>query len=224
MADVKALSTSLLRPVCDQSQFDFNTTDDIKELADIVGQERTLEALEFGTEIEQTGYNLYAIGPPGIGKRTLIQKYLRKIAKDKPSPPDWCYVNNFAAPHKPIALQLPTGLGKQLRQDMKALVEQLRFAIPSIFESSEYNTRMHQIDQDYKDREKQTLKSLQEEAQKDEMTILRTPSGYTIVPTRNGEILSIQEIEELSEVDQGILLSVLDAFVKRHRFEAMVRH
>lgn len=202
MEVVKALPVKLLRPVCDPSQLGFTTTAEIDPLVGRVGQDRALEALEFGVGIEQTGYNLYAIGSPGIGKRTLVRKYLQQIAPKQPKSSDWCYVNNFVDARKPIALQLPAGLGEELREDMLKLVEQLRFSIPAIFESKEYRARIQHIDEEYEEREEQTIKTIQEEAVKDEMRVLRTPHGFTVVPLQHGEILSPQELEQLPEAER----------------------
>ena len=77
------------------------------------------------------GYNLYALGPPGTGKRTIICDYLQKRAQHEPRPSDWCYVNNFADAQKPRGVALPPGRGKQLKQDMKQLVEDLQASIPA---------------------------------------------------------------------------------------------
>ena len=35
-------------------------------------------------------------------------------AADEPTPPDWCYVNNFADPQKPRCLSLARGQGAGL--------------------------------------------------------------------------------------------------------------
>ena len=40
-----------------------------------------------------------------------MRQYLTRCAAAESVPPDWCYVNNFDEPHKPRALQLPSGTG-----------------------------------------------------------------------------------------------------------------
>ena len=40
---------------------------------EILGQERALEAVEFGIGIRQKGFNLFVLGPPGLGKQTMVR-------------------------------------------------------------------------------------------------------------------------------------------------------
>jgi hypothetical protein len=84
----------------------------VSELEDPVGpigQDRAVEAVEFAVQMRRKGYNIYALGPSGTGKHTVIEELLRQRADGMPTPPDWCYVNNFADPQKPRRLQLPPG-------------------------------------------------------------------------------------------------------------------
>lgn len=60
-----ALSPDALRTRFDPSHFDFNTTDDLPAETQVVGQDRAVEALEFGMTMESDGYNVFALGPPG---------------------------------------------------------------------------------------------------------------------------------------------------------------
>jgi len=73
------------------------------------------------------------------------------------------YVNNFGQPHKPLALALPAGRGRQLRQDMRQLVEELGTAIRP-FESDEYRSRVEQIDAEFNERHEGALTELGKEA------------------------------------------------------------
>jgi len=127
---VRALSPDALRWQCDPALLDFQTTDDVSELNDILGQERALDAVQFGIQMRKKGYNLYALGPPGIGKRTIVQEFIKQRSAAARTPPDWCYVHNFDDPHSPKALELPPERGNRLRQHMESLIEDLRTAIP----------------------------------------------------------------------------------------------
>ncbi len=70
------LLTEQLCQVCDPSQFDFATTEDLDDLDEMIGQDRALEAIQFSMGILSQGYNLFALGPSGTGKRTTIRQYL----------------------------------------------------------------------------------------------------------------------------------------------------
>ncbi|NIS44968.1 MAG: AAA family ATPase, partial [Aliifodinibius sp.] len=71
---VKPLSIDQLRRVCDPAQFDFKSTEELSSLDEVLGQDRAVKAVSFGIDIESPGYNMYALGPPGTGKTTTIQK------------------------------------------------------------------------------------------------------------------------------------------------------
>ncbi|MDX1486661.1 MAG: Lon-like protease helical domain-containing protein, partial [Acidiferrobacterales bacterium] len=135
MPDIRPLDPRVLRPQCDPQQFSFGTTAELELLTEVVGQARALDAVEFGVGMKRDGYNLYALGPAGIGKHTIVQQVLEKHAREQPLADDWCYVHNFEDRQKPLSLHLPAGRGTQLRRDMELLVQELRTSIPEMLES-----------------------------------------------------------------------------------------
>lgn len=141
----KPLDMHFLRSSLDQSSLHFKTTNDIKKLSGFVGQERALQALKFGIEIKSKGYNLYAMGPPGIGKYSLVNSILKSHAKKQKTPNDWCYIYNFEMPSKPIALELPAGLGIVLQRDMKMFIDEIGLSIQSVFDSYQFRFQMKKI-------------------------------------------------------------------------------
>ncbi len=193
----RALSPAELCGGCDPSRFQFETTDELEDLTEFIGQARAAGAVRFGIGMRREGYNLYVLGPPGAGKRTLVQEFLARRAKDEGRPSDWCYVHNFEQPHKPRALRLPPGRGVRLRNDMRQLVEELHVAIPAAFESEEYRTRAQQIEAEYAEREATALEKLGEEAAREGVVLLRTPAGFSFAPTKGGEVIAPEEYERL---------------------------
>ena len=119
-------------------ELNFNSTDDLEPLVEFLGQERAVQALLFGIGIQASGYNLFAMGPPGIGKRSLITRILEEEAPKRTTPSDWCYIHNFKNPSQPLALCLPTGVGLQLQEDMKQLIQEASKEVLKVFESEEY--------------------------------------------------------------------------------------
>ncbi|MBT8147307.1 MAG: AAA family ATPase, partial [Gammaproteobacteria bacterium] len=107
----------------DPSSLPFKTTDELDSLQEIIGQQRAIAAIELGIEVNKSGFNLFALGPAGLGKQSAIVQYLTKRAESQPTPDDWCYVNNFLNRQKPHALRLPAGRGNELCQDMRKLVD-----------------------------------------------------------------------------------------------------
>ncbi len=188
---------------CDPTQFDFDSTAELADLDVFVGQPRAREAIDFGIGIKKTGYNLYALGPAGTGKRTLVRRLFEEQAANDPVPPDWCYVNNFEQPHSPRALALPAGRGIDFQRTMKQLVEAIASALPVAFESEEYQKRAQVIVEEFKERQAHAFEAMQKRAEAQQVALLRTPAGLAFAPVRNGEVMSIEEVQKLGEEDRA---------------------
>jgi lon-related putative ATP-dependent protease len=209
MTAIKALDAAALCAVCDPDRLAFETTAELPDLDEVLGQPRATEAIRFGVGIRRDGYNLFALGTPGCGRHAVARQFLERQAASEPVPADWCYVNNFEEPHKPRALQLPAGMGVQLRDDMARLMEDLRSAIPAAFESEEYRARRQELEQELKERQEQAFEELRKEAESHQIALIRTPSGMAFAPTRNGEVLSPEEFQKLSEPEQKRIEAVV---------------
>ncbi|MFA6921964.1 MAG: AAA family ATPase [Gallionella sp.] len=182
---------------CDPAQLGFQSTEEVEDMSQIIGQMRAMDAIRFGTSIRHDGYNLFVLGPSGMGKRSMVLQLLEKKAVDEAEPLDWCYVNNFAHPHKPQAISLPPGKGEALRMDMEKLVNYLRSAIPALFESDEYHVKAGNIRDEFASRQEVLFKELAEDAEKQEIALLRTPEGFALAPTRNHEVIPPEEYQNL---------------------------
>ena len=152
-ADLVPLAPDLLVRTCDCESLDFADTAGLQPHASPLGQERVLEAIEFGAGIARSGYNLYVMGSAGVGRHHLLTNTLSARAGLQPAPADWCYVADFARPDRPNALALPAGKGAELRNDMRQLVEDLLTAMPAAFHSDEYRRRLQEIQDEFKKRE-----------------------------------------------------------------------
>ena len=148
MSRINPLQPAKLYHRCDPDQFSFETTAELDILEGLIGQTRAVEAVQFGIGIRQEGYNLYALGPHGTGKYTAIDQFLEQKSATEPVPADWCYVNNFAQPHKPRALKMPPGQGMILHHEIERVVEELQTVIPSAFESEDYRSRRESLEEE----------------------------------------------------------------------------
>jgi lon-related putative ATP-dependent protease len=202
MGLVEPLDPAALCRRCDPSQFAFETTAELEDLTGILGQERAVEAVQFGISIQREGYNLFALGPEGTGKHSVVHRFLRDKAAGEAPPADWCYIHNFAEPYKPRALQLPPGGGNKLRRDMEQLVEELRTAIPAAFEAENYRTRRQEIEEEFRERQEQALTGIQRQAQERGLALIRTPMGLAFAPMRGGQVINPEEFQRLPPEEQ----------------------
>ena len=202
MSPVKPLSPDQLYTPFVLDEADFTTTDELTELTDPIGQERAIEALQFGVGIDRHGYNIFALGPAGAGKYTLARRYVEQRAATQPPPSDWCYINNFEQPYKPLALQLPPGMGKTLHADMEHLIDELQTGLSSALESDEYQTRLQVLESEFRERQQTSLQELQDNAQERGLTLLRTPAGLVFAPFKDGNVLSPEDFQKLPEEER----------------------
>ena len=210
MTEIKPLHPEQLRSCCNPESFQFETTDDLPDLGEMVGQERALAALDFGVGMPNSGYNLYVLGPAGSGKYTTVSRFLKEKAAGSAAPADWVYVNNFEDSSKPLAMRLPTGRGRELQRDMQQLVEELRTTIPAAFESDDYKARIQQIDESFESRQEDAFRKLHEEAQHHQIKVFKTRGGITFAPLKDGETLDTEAFNKLPKKEQQRIDSDLE--------------
>ncbi len=189
--------------LCDASAFSFESTAELPELADIIGQTRAVSSVEFGMGINNDGYNIFAVGPAGTGKSSTVLSFLSREAASLPAPDDWVYVHNFAKPYQPNAIRMPPGRGDEFRKDMEKLVEDLQAAITQAFESEEYEKQKREIAQQVSEKQESKLSALSQKAEEGRFQMVRTPAGLAFAPkTADGETMSREVYEALPPEEQ----------------------
>lgn len=188
---------------CDPDSWQFKTTAELETLPTIIGQDRALGAIDFGVNIDAEGYNLFIMGPAGVGKYTLIKRFLDQQARQQPRAKDWAYINNFADPQKPWAVSLPAGQGNQLRHDIEAIIANLEAELPQAFDDEYYRGRMRSLDEAARKHRVRLFGTLQAEADRKGVVLLRMQDGsYAFAAQRDGQALTSEEFEQLSAHEQ----------------------
>jgi lon-related putative ATP-dependent protease len=221
---ITELPVEKLRWVCDPQVMGCNTSEEMKTLETIIGQERAVRSLQFGLGIKELGFNIYVAGLPGTGRTTAVERFLEEVAREKAIPHDWCYVNNFRDSYRPRALRLPPGRARELRADMKRLVAGARGELQRVFESEEYTARKEEITQSFQQRRDDILSQMNERAQEEGFLIRVSPIGLMTLPLKQGKPLSEEEFMRLGSQErekiaqkQKELQSELEAIVRQGR-------
>lgn len=196
------LSADLLRPPCPPEGLGFTTTDELESLDGTLGHERALEALRVGLGIRREGYNIFVVGSSGVGKHTVVVKTLEARARTEPTPPDWCYVQNFEESHRPKLLSLPAGRGVELKQAMARFVEDLRTVLPVIFTSDAYTSKVHAISEASEKVHDQALDAVKDKAISRGLALVKTEDGFTFMPAKDGEVLEAEALAALSDEER----------------------
>jgi len=197
-----ALPASSLYQRCDPSTLPFTNTTELEGLDNYFGQDRAIEALRFGVGIEHEGYNIFVMGPAGMGKHQMALDFIHQYARQCPQPSDWCYVNNFSSPYQPMVMKLPAGKACELQRDMEQCIEDLLITLPKVFQSSEYKVRVSEINEEYDEKEQRAIGELREKAKQQNIALLETKTGYTLTPIINDKTITHKEFTELSEEEE----------------------
>ena len=94
---------------------------------------RARQALEFGLNVADPGFNVFVVGEDRSGRMTATVKYLESFVEGTSPAEDWIYLNNFRRSYRPIPLSLPAGVGRQFRERIGLLVRQLREGLATAF-------------------------------------------------------------------------------------------
>ena len=187
----------------------------------MIGQSRAVEAVLFGIGIRREGYNLFALGPSGTGKHTLVRGFIADQAAKEKTPVDWCYINNFAQSTKPRRLELPAGRGSVFRKEVEQLLEELRTAIPAAFETESFRTRRQAIEEEIEERHEEAFRNLGQEAQEKGIALLHTPTGFVLAPVRKDEVLTPEQFEQLPKEEQQQITRVIAEL--QEKLQAIIR-
>ena len=76
-----------MRRRLDPAALPFDTTAEVPPLHGTIGQERALDAIDFGLEVATPGYNLFLAGA-GSGRESTILDCLERAPAGRPAPDD----------------------------------------------------------------------------------------------------------------------------------------
>lgn len=195
---INSLNASQLYHTCDTSLFSFTTTEELELLEQPIGQNNALDAIDFAANIQQDGYNLFAMGTSGTGKHSTLMNFFQAKAKNETTPNDWCYVNNFKNNQKPIAIELEPGIATNFKEDIDELVDLFTTILPAVFESNDYLNERGLIDKKFIDKQTNIFNKLQKEATVHDVAMNSSSNTrVTFVPIVDGKILSTEEFNAI---------------------------
>jgi len=198
------LTYKQLKNLCDPNVFDFETTEELDNEGLVYGQERGINALQFGLNIKAKGYNLYIEGPSGVGKTMYSKQYVSDIASKQKTPDDWCYIYNFDNPNEPIAVSLPAGEGKVFVQTMETFIDDVKKYLKKTFNNDDFEKEKTLIKQKYEERREKLLDNLNKETLKNDFQVKAAPNGIYMLPVYEGKALDEAEFEKLDDsIKQG---------------------
>lgn len=200
------------------------SSDDFEPCAEIIGQQRAMEAIRLGLNVESKGYNIFVTGLPGTGRTTTISHLLKQLEHSAPDLRDICYVNNFKNIDQPRLLIFGPGEGKRFKKDMEYLVTSIRKVVPKIFLSEDYKDRYSRLVREFEGRQKKLISEYEEKLTKAGFVMVQIQSGAgvrnEIQPLIDEEPTSIDKLERL-EKEGKFALTRLDEL--RRKWDSLRR-
>jgi lon-related putative ATP-dependent protease len=179
-----------------------STMQDVHTLEGVIGQDRAVQSMNFGLNMRAKGYNIFVLGPQGTGKSTYTQNVVSKLASNKISPVDWCYINNFDEWDKPFAISLPAGQGRVFQKDMDKLIKNLIVSIPKSYESSDFQHQKDFIVQKLKDKMNSIFKYIEQLASENGFSVQQTLQKILIIPKIDDKNIEPVEYNKLSDSER----------------------
>ncbi len=199
MKNKNELNFKDLKMTCNSNIFNFETTQELKDITTGIGQERGIKALEFGLQVDVKGYNLYIEGPSGVGKTMYTKNYLNKISKKQKTPNDWCYIYNFDNPNEPIAVSLPAGQGKEFKNAMDGFILEVKKDIKKTFNADDFEKEKALLKQEFEEKRSSILDKLNVDASKHNFQVKSSQNGIYMMPIVNGKAIDEEEFDKLDD-------------------------
>lgn len=198
------LSPKELREYIEPEALPFDSTASLEGHEDrVVGQDRAIDAIQFGMGMKMSGYNIFIAGPAKAGMTYMAKSFIEEQAKKEPTPPDWCYVYNFKEQDKPKCLKVSPGRGKQLKKDLNEFIDTLQAKIPEVFDSDDYRAKESEVHQAFEKQRREYIDELSDQAKEQGFILQFSQVGMVIIPSnKEGEPMTQEDLRHLSEEER----------------------
>ena len=183
-----------------------------------------MRALDIGLKIDTRGFNIFAVGEPGAGKTSTLERILAERAATDPVPEDLCYVHNFQEPEHPRPILLPAGKGRELARDMDRVVKELERMVPRVLSDGAFGHIRASIIADTRKKADELTKRTAVAARRHNLVIEEEDENLRVVPVFKGEPLDQAAFESLPssrrhkiEANMIAFQEHLDSFSYRRR-------
>lgn len=179
----------------------------------IVGQDRAVNAIKMGLGITGEGYNIFIMGAPGTGRRTVLSSLLQNYKPNEAKLQDIAYAYNFNRPIEPIALFFPSGKGRTFKMTLKKAVEKIHLKTLNLLKSKIFLTEQKKIMTLAENEENSLIMEFESKMRKLGFMVLKVKEennqSLDLCPIIKGKQISFDELQnkvalgKMSEEDFG---------------------
>jgi predicted ATP-dependent protease len=200
---------------------DIASLDDGSKHFDIIGQPRALRALRLAIGIDGKGYNVFATGLAGTGKRTAIMKVLKNFHPKENRLADIAYVHNFKQPDRPRVLYFKPGEAAKFRRSMVELIDNFRRTISALSVDQNYKTERDKLVLQAEGRETQAVTEFEQRLNEEGFEIIQVDEDddqrTDIAPIIEGQSASFDELQRLvskGELEESVWSEVREKYYR----------
>lgn len=168
----------------------------------IIGQERAMQAIELALSIPSKGYNIFATGPTGTGKRTAIMHILKSLPLEPDKLQDIAYVHNPHQEDSPRVLLFPKGQATKFRRVMRKIILDLQLLAQEMQSQSQFQLTKDEYILKAESEENQILFDFEDRIHQEGFKIVQFDEGdqekTDLAALVNDNLANIQEIHQMA--------------------------
>lgn len=123
--DTHRLGVDQLFAPTDPMSLGFSRTDEAPPAPLFVEQQRAHDAVQLAANSDHVGFNAFIQLPPGYPLGDSLVDELKPFAQNRPVPPDLVCINNFSDINRPKIIEVPTGTGPRLAEQISSTILQM---------------------------------------------------------------------------------------------------
>ena len=97
---------------------------------------------------------------------------------------------------------------------MHGLIDDLKTALPALFESEDYQTRRGAIDQTFQSKQGDAFSALRDKAAEKNIVLLRTPLGFALAPAQDGQVVPPDQFANWPEAKRREVQAIIEVLEK----------
>lgn len=199
-----------LRWRCAPEQHDFEGEPGVTPEESTLGQDRAVEALRLGLNIDAPGFNVFVAGPNGSGRTFTVRRMLEDIERKTRLEEDRAFVHNFEDRDRPRLLRLPRGQGKAFKTAMKDLVAALPELVERTMRDEALSERRREIIEEHKLEAKSVLAAIDERITDEGFVAVEVQQGprtfKAIIYSLDDEPVTFESLRRAEEVRNKFVL------------------
>ena len=210
MDSATRLDIDQLYRTCNPELLPFKTTETLEDFTGIYGQERAVEAMEFGMGMHRPDYNLFVMGHSQSGRFSFVMDTLKRQAKKAKKPLDWCYLNNLTDLRHPQAFYFAPGKGAVFKSDIQSLLESMASELPAAFENPSYQRAKSRIERDFNKLYDLALEQVENRARSKSIALYRDAGSVGFTPVLDGQAMDEAAFSQLEEAQRNQVNADID--------------